>query len=45
MKQQQPHCEKCRKPLLARERLAQANDGVTVVHRECGKGGKREDAK
>lgn len=39
-KQPQPHCPICRKPLLARERLALAGDGVTVVHKACPKGGK-----
>lgn len=41
MKRKQPHCEKCKRPLLARERLALTGDGVTVVHKACGKGGKR----
>ena len=36
----QPLCDKCRKPMLAREHLALTGDGVTVVHRECPKGGK-----
>ena len=41
MKQQlQPRCPICRKPMLARERLALTGDGVTVVHKECPKGGK-----
>lgn len=40
MKHKQPHCPICKRPLLARERLAQANDGVTVVHKACEKGGK-----
>jgi len=40
IKRKQPLCDKCRKPMLARERLALTGDGVTVVHRECQKGGK-----
>lgn len=40
MKQKKPRCPICKRPLLARERLALTGDGVTVVHKSCGKGGK-----